>query len=68
MATGKVGDLVIVESERVGHPTREGEIVEVIESSTTVSYRVRWQDGHESVFTPSVGSARIVPKEERRTA
>jgi hypothetical protein len=61
--TGRVGDRVVLESERVGHPTREGEVLEVIEVEGTASvrYRVRWSDGHESVFTPSVGSAQILP-------
>lgn len=57
---GKVGDRIVVESESVGTPTREGEVLEVIEGSTSLSYRVRWTDGHESVFTPSGGSAKIV--------
>jgi hypothetical protein len=61
---GKVGDRIIVESEHVGTPTREGEILEVIRGEVGVRYRVRWADGHETIFTPSVGSARIVPREE----
>ena len=56
---GKVGDRILVESESVGTPIREGEVLEVIEGSVSVRYRVRWTDGHESVFTPSVGSAKI---------
>jgi uncharacterized protein DUF1918 len=54
------GDRIIVESEQVGQPPREGEILEVIEGSVSLRYRVRWADGHESTFTPSVGSARIL--------
>ena len=60
---GNVGDRILVESEQVGQPPREGEILEVIEGATGVRYRVRWADGHESIFTPAVGSARVVPKE-----
>jgi hypothetical protein len=58
---GKRGDRIIVESRQVGTPTREGEILEVVEGGIRVAYRVRWADGHESLFTPSVGSARIAP-------
>jgi hypothetical protein len=58
---GKRGDRIIVESRQVGTPSREGEILEVIEGAFRVAYRVRWTDGHESVFTPSVGSATIAP-------
>jgi len=64
---GNVGDGILVESESVGTPTREGEILEVIEGSVSVRCRVRWTDGHESVFTPRVGSARIVPAGEARS-
>ncbi|HEX9410986.1 MAG TPA: DUF1918 domain-containing protein [Actinomycetota bacterium] len=63
---GKVGDRILVESESVGTPTREGEVLEVIEGSVSVRYRVRWADGHESVFTPSVGSAKILPRKRSK--
>ena len=56
----KPGSRIIVESEAVGQPTREGEIVEVIEGTASVRYRVKWTDGHETIFTPGGGSARIV--------
>jgi Domain of unknown function (DUF1918) len=63
---GTVGDRLIVESEHVDQPAREGEILEVVQRGTTLSYRVRWSNGHESVFTPGAGSARVVSG--RRTA
>ena len=61
--TGKVGDRIVVESESVGQPTREGEILEITQGAVGLRYRVRWADGHETVFTPSGGAARIVPVE-----
>jgi hypothetical protein len=64
MTTGKVGDTIVVESEQVGQPSREGEIVDVMEGSVSVRYRVRWTDGHESIFTPGGGAARILPSGE----
>lgn len=57
----KTHDRIVVESEKVGRPAREGEILEVIEASYGVQYRVAWDDGHESTFHPSAGSAHIVP-------
>jgi hypothetical protein len=63
--TGKVGDRIVVESERVGQAAREGEILEVIAHETGNEFRVRWADGRESSFRPAAGSARIVPR--RRT-
>jgi len=62
----KVGDAIVIESEHVGQPMRRGEIVEVIEGVLGVRYRVRWEDGHESVYTPSGGSARFVSRHKAR--
>ncbi len=64
---GKAGDRIIVESQQVGQPTREGEILEVVEGEIGIRYRVRWADGHESTFTPSGGSARIVSPQRTRS-
>jgi hypothetical protein len=60
--SGKIGDRIIVESETVGTPSREGEILELIERGDHVRYRIRWSDGQESLFTQASGSARIVPQ------
>jgi len=60
MAEGKVGDRILVESERVGRSAREGEILEVLGGGSNVHYRVRWQDGHESTLFPSAGSLTII--------
>ena len=62
----KVGDQIVVESEVVGQPVREGEILEVIQGETSVRYRVKWSDGHETVFAPGVGSARVAPAGTKR--
>lgn len=59
----KIGDRIIVETERVGLPDRDGEILEVIEAPSGTHYRVRWDDGRESTFWPAAGSARIVAAE-----
>jgi Domain of unknown function (DUF1918) len=61
---GKVGDRIVIESEKVGQHVREGEILEVYESKLGVNYRVRWDDGHESEIRPAAGSARIVEHKE----
>lgn len=56
----KVGDTIVVESEKVGLSAREGEILEVIASPYGTRFRVRWADGHESDIRPTAGSARII--------
>lgn len=53
------GDRIVIESNKVGVPARTGEILEVIEHEDGPSYRVRWEDGHETTFYPTSG-ARIV--------
>ena len=59
--TAKAHDRIVVESQKVGQPAREGKILETIQASYGTRYRVAWDDGHESTFRPSGGTARIVP-------
>ena len=66
--SAKVGDRIVIESEKVGLPTREGVILEVIEASYGTRFRVRWDDGTETTIRPSAGSARTFsrPASERK--
>ena len=48
----KTGDRIVVESAHVGQPRREGEVLEVVRGERE-HYRVRWEDGHESIYFPS---------------
>ena len=48
-----VGARIIVEGNKVGQGRREGEVVEVLATPEPAHYRVRWSDGHESIFFPS---------------
>ena len=52
------GDRIVVESKKVAQTGRAGVVEEVLQESPP-RYRVRWDDGHESIFSPSAGSARI---------
>jgi hypothetical protein len=63
---GKTRDRIVVDSDKVGQPVREGDILEVIEASYGTRYRVLWNDGHESTFRPVAGSARVIPARDRR--
>ena len=48
------GDRLVVASAHVGHPPRKGEVVEVVPGDGGYEhYRVRWNDGHESIYFPS---------------
>ncbi len=59
---GRVGDSIVVESERADQTHRTGVIEEVLQPEPP-RYRVRWEDGHESILTPAAGAARIEHKE-----
>ena len=61
----QVSDRIIVEGSKVGQGRRDGEIVEVIDTPGPRHYRVRWSDGHESIFFPS-SDARV--EATRRTS
>ena len=49
----KRGDLIVVEAHHVGGPHRKGEILEVLGEPGHVHYRVRWEDGTETILYPS---------------
>lgn len=54
----EAGDRILVEAEKLGQATRTGVIEEVL-ATNPPRYRVQWEDGHTTVFTPSAGAAQI---------
>lgn len=46
------GDVVVVAAHRVGEPERIAEILEVLGDPGRHHFRVRWDDGKESLFYP----------------
>jgi hypothetical protein len=48
----KVGDEIVVDAAHTGEMPREGEVLEVRSDGGVVHYRVRWHDGHETLFYP----------------
>jgi hypothetical protein len=61
----KVGSRVKLESESVARPARTGVIEEVVREAPSPCYRVRCDDGHESIYTPAAGRC-ILPSRPRR--
>ena len=59
---GQKGATIIVESERPTVPARRGVIEEVLQDNPP-RFRVHWEDGRETIFSPASGVARI----EKRT-
>lgn len=63
--TAGIGDLVVIEGHHVGEGRRLGEILEVIGEAGGEHFRVRWEDGRETLFYPS-SDATIHPATGRR--
>jgi hypothetical protein len=55
--TARVGDRITVSGHKVGEAARSGEIVAVVTGDGRPHYRVRWEDGHESVVYPGSDTA-----------
>jgi hypothetical protein len=60
---GKVGDTIVIESERADATGRRGVIEEVLQEQPP-RYQVRWEDGHTSILSPAAGCARIEQKRQ----
>ena len=60
----KRGDLVVVAGHHVGERERTGEILELLGDVVHRRYRVRWDDGHESILYP--GSDAVIEHRARR--
>ena len=60
------GDVVMIEGHHVGEGRRTGEILEVLGEPGHEHYRVRWEDGRETVFYPSSDATVRRPASRRR--
>ena len=54
--TFKVGDRVVAESESTQRAARAGTIREVLREDPSARYRVEWDDGHTTLYTPAAGA------------
>jgi hypothetical protein len=63
--TAKVGDTIVIEAEKATQRERSGVIEEVL-GGNPPRFRVRWDDGRESIVAPAAGAARIAPKSRSR--
>lgn len=66
----EVGKRVVAESESIGRRPRTGVVEEVLRGDPAPRYRIRWDDGHESMYTPASGALRAEqrPKKSQRAA
>ena len=54
-----------VESESTERPPRRGVLEEVVHGTPSARYRIKWDDGHESIYTPSAGALRLTEPAKR---
>ena len=53
------GTRVVAESELIARRPRSGVVEEVLRGDPSPRYRIRWDDGHESIYTPADGALRL---------
>ena len=56
----KTGDHIIIETTKLDTQRRHGDVLEVLGDHDSEHYRVRWQDGNESIYFPGP-DARVRP-------
>jgi hypothetical protein len=54
--TFQVGDRVVAESESTERPPRTGTVREVVHGDPSPRYRIEWDDGHTTIYTPAAGA------------
>ncbi len=66
----KVGKRVVTQPESTDRRSRGGVIEEVLRGDPSPRYRIRWDDGHESIYTPASGALRAEqrPKKPRQAS
>lgn len=60
----RAGDEIVITGHTVGDAPRTAVILEVLGEAGTERFRVRWEDGHESIFFP--GDDAMIRRPERR--
>jgi hypothetical protein len=50
------GDHVLAEAESTERTPRRGVVEDVLRDDPHPRYRIRWEDGHESIYTPADGA------------
>jgi len=57
----RVGDRIVVETTTLEVRRRGGVVLEVLGADDQPPYRVRWDDGHESVYFPGADAHVVSP-------
>jgi hypothetical protein len=64
----RAGDEIVVAGHAVGSASRTAMILEVMGDRGHERFRVRWEDGHESVFSPGEDAVLRRPAKQARAA
>jgi hypothetical protein len=64
--TFQAGDRVVAESESTERPARYGTVQEVVHEDPHARYRIEWDDGRTSVYTPAAGALKLAPETAKR--
>jgi len=64
--TFQVGDRVVAESESTERPARYGTVSEVVHEDPGARYRIEWDDGRTSSYTPASGALQLAPETAKR--
>jgi hypothetical protein len=59
-----VGTNVVAQSQSTTRGPRPGVIEEVLRGDPSPRYRVRWDDGRETIYTPASGTLQAQPRPE----
>jgi len=62
----EVGKRVMAESESTDRQPRSGVVEEVVRGDPSPRYRIKWDDGHESILTPASGALRAERRGNRQ--
>jgi Domain of unknown function (DUF1918) len=57
--TFEVGDRVVAESESIERRARTGTVREVLRKDPAARYRIEWDDGHSTVYTPAARALHV---------
>ena len=61
----EVGTTVICHAQSTSRGPRPGVIEEVLRGEPSPRYRVLWEDGRESIYTPADGQMQARPRRRR---
>jgi Domain of unknown function (DUF1918) len=64
--TFQAGTRVVAESESTLRPARCGIVREVVHEDPRARYRIEWDDGRTSIYSPAAGALRLAPEAAKR--